>query len=194
VAADLADARRLKIMFPMVSTVEEFLAAKALVADEAAKLIAAGHTLPQLPPLGVMIETPAAVFHAAHFAQYVDFFSIGTNDLTQYIMAADRGNAQVAALVNALQPPVIQAIGQVTQAAQNAGIPVSVCGELAADPRATALLIGLGVTELSMNPQAIPTVKAQIRRLTQERAKKVAQQALALTTVAAVEAFLATAG
>ena len=124
----------------------------------------------------------------------VDFFSIGTNDLTQYIMAADRGNAQVAALVNALQPPVIQAIGQVTQAAQNAGIPVSVCGELAADPRATALLIGLGVTELSLNPQAIPTVKAQIRRLTQERARAIAQQALALTTVAAVEAFLATAG
>jgi phosphoenolpyruvate-protein kinase (PTS system EI component) len=100
----------------------------------------------------------------------------------------------VAALVNALQPPVIQAIGQVTQAAQNAGIPVSVCGELAADPRATALLIGLGVTELSMNLQAIPTVKAQIRRLTQERARAIAQQALALTTVAAVEAFLATAG
>jgi phosphocarrier protein FPr len=194
VAADLGDARRLKIMFPMVSTVEEFLAAKALVADEAAQLIAMGYALPQLPPLGVMIETPAAVFHAAHFAWHVDFFSIGTNDLTQYIMAADRGNAQVAALVNALQPPVIQAIGQVTQAAQSAGIPVSVCGELAADPRATALLIGLGVTELSMNPQAIPTVKAQIRRLTQERAKKVAQQALALTTVAAVEAFLATAG
>ena len=141
-----------------------------------------------------MIETPAAVFHAAHFARYVDFFSIGTNDLTQYIMAADRGNAQVAALVNALQPPVIQAIAQVMQAAQSAGVPVSVCGELAADPRATALLIGLGVTELSLNPQAIPTVKAQIRRLTQERAKKVAQQALALTTVAAVEAFLATEG
>ena len=194
VAADLGNPRRLKIMFPMVSTVAEFLAAKALVADEAAKLIAAGHTLPQLPSLGVMIETPAAVFHAAHFARYVDFFSIGTNDLTQYIMAADRGNAQVAALVNALQPPVIQAIAQVMQAAQSAGVPVSVCGELAADPRATALLIGLGVTELSLNPQAIPTVKAQIRRLTQERAKKVAQQALALTTVAAVEAFLATEG
>ena len=185
VAADLGNPRRLKIMFPMVSTVAEFLAAKALVADEAAKLIAAGHTLPQLPSLGVMIETPAAVFHAAHF---------GTNDLTQYIMAADRGNAQVAALVNALQPPVIQAIAQVMQAAQSAGVPVSVCGELAADPRATALLIGLGVTELSLNPQAIPTVKAQIRRLTQEQAKKVAQQALALTTVAAVEAFLATEG
>ncbi|MCE7985064.1 MAG: phosphoenolpyruvate--protein phosphotransferase [Caldilinea sp. CFX5] len=189
-AADLGDARRLKIMFPMVSTVEEFLAAKALVVDEAARLAKAGRPLTQLPPLGVMIETPAAVFHAAQIARHVDFFSIGTNDLTQYVMAADRGNAQVAALVNALQPPVIQAIAQVTQAAQSAGIPVSLCGELAADRRATALLIGLGVTELSMNPQAVPTIKAQIRRLHQAHARMVAQHTLTLTSVAAVEAYL----
>ncbi len=191
VAADLGDAHRLKLMLPMVSTVEEFLAAKALVADEAAQLTAAGHSLTHLPPLGVMIETPAAVFHAVQFARQVDFFSIGTNDLTQYVMAADRGNAQVAALVNALQPSVIQAIAQVTQAAQNAGIPVSVCGELAADPRATALLLGLGVTELSMSPQAVPAIKAQIRRLDQERARTIAHHVLTLTSVAAVEAYLA---
>jgi phosphocarrier protein FPr len=192
VAADLGDARRLKIMFPMVSTVAEFLAAKALVVDEAAHLAKAGYILTQLPPLGVMIETPAAVFHAAQFARQVDFFSIGTNDLTQYVMAADRGNAQVAALVNALQPPVIQAIAQVTQAAQSAGIPVSVCGELAADRRATALLIGLGVTELSMNAQAVPAIKAQIRRLDLVQAKRIAQHVLTLTSVAAVEAYLTT--
>jgi len=190
VAADLGDSRTLKIMFPMVSTVEEFLAAKALVVDEAAQLAKAGHLLTRLPLLGVMIETPAAVFHAAQFARQVDFFSIGTNDLAQYVMAADRGNAQVAALVNALQPPVIQAIAQVTQAAHSASIPVSICGELAADPRATALLIGLGVTELSMNPQAIPTIKAQIRRLQQTQANMIAQHVLTLTSVAAVETYL----
>ena len=145
-----------------------------------------------LPPLGVMIETPAAVFHARELARQVEFFSIGTNDLTQYVMAADRGNAQVAGLVNALQPPVIQAIAQVTQAAHTSGIPVSVCGELAADPRATALLIGLGVTELSMSPAAIPTVKAQIRQLDQAHAKAIAQHTLTLPSVAAVDAYLTT--
>lgn len=192
VAAALGDPHRLKIMFPMVSTVEEFLAAKALVIDVAAQLVAEGHPVMALPPLGVMIETPAAVFHARELARQVEFFSIGTNDLTQYVMAADRGNAQVAGLVNALQPPVIQAIAQVTQAAHTSGIPVSVCGELAADPRATALLIGLGVTELSMSPAAIPTVKAQIRQLDQAHAKAIAQHTLTLPSVAAVDAYLTT--
>ncbi|MEZ4737158.1 MAG: phosphoenolpyruvate--protein phosphotransferase [Caldilineaceae bacterium] len=180
----------LKIMFPMVSTVEEVVAAKALIAAEAAQLAAEGQDPGTLPPIGIMVETPAAVFNAAELAQHVAFFSIGTNDLTQYVMAADRGNARVAGLVNALQPPVLQAIAQVVQVAQQAGLPVSVCGEMAADLRATAFFLGLGIRELSMNPGAIPTIKAQIRRLHPTQAMAVAQQLLTLTSLTAVEAYL----
>lgn len=189
-AAEQTIPGRIKLMFPMVSTVEEVVAAKALLTVEAAQLTAAGYPLGSLPPLGIMIETPAAVFHAAHLAQQVDFFSIGTNDLTQYIMAADRSNAWVAGLVNHWQPPVLQALAQVARTAQTAGIPVSVCGEMAADPQAAAFLIGLGIHELSMNASALPAVKAQIRRLDQPRATALAQLLLTLPTVEDVEAYL----
>lgn len=180
----------LQIMFPMVSTVEEVLAAKTLLATEAAQLAAEGLAPATLPPIGIMIETPAAVFNVAHLAQQVDFFSIGTNDLTQYLMAADRSNAKVAGLVNALQPPVLRAIAQVVQAAQTVGIPVSLCGEMAADPQSTALLVGLGVTELSMNIQAIPLIKAQIRQVSLPDATALAQHVLTLPSVTEVEAYL----
>lgn len=178
------------IMLPMVSTLDEVLAAKALLATEAARLAAAGLAPATLPPIGIMIETPAAVFNAPQLAQQVDFFSIGTNDLTQYLMAADRSNARVATLVNAFQPAVLRAIAQVVQAAQGAGIPISVCGEMAADPRATALLIGLGVSELSVNVHALPQIKAQIRQLDWAHATTIAQHVLTLPTAAAVEAYL----
>ena len=137
-----------------------------------------------------MIATPSAVFQSALLARQVDFFSIGTNDLTQYIMAADRSNARVARLVNHWQPPVLQALAQVARAAQTAGIPVSVCGEMAGDPAAAAFLIGLGIHELSMSASALPAVKAQIRRVDQRRATALAQQLLTLPTVEEVEAYL----
>lgn len=191
-AAEQETPGRIKIMFPMVSTVAEVLAAKALVMAEAAQLIVAGYPLTHLPPLGIMVETPAAVFATTALAQHVDFFSIGTNDLTQYVMAADRSNAWVAGLVNYWQPPVLQALAQVAHAAQVAGIPVSVCGEMAADPQAVAFLIGLGIQELSMSASAIPAVKAQIRRLDQARAAALTQQLLTLATVEDVKAYLTT--
>ena len=193
-AAEQTIPGRIKIMLPMVSTVAEVLAAKAFVAAEAAQLFTAGDAVSHLPPLGIMIETPAAVFHAAPLAQQVDFFSIGTNDLTQYVMAADRSNARVAGLVKHWQPPLLQAIAQVAHAAQLAGIPVSVCGEMAADPQAAVFLIGLGIHELSMSASAIPAVKAQLRRLDQSRATALAQQLLRLSTVEEVEAYLAELG
>lgn len=191
-AAEQESPGRIKLMLPMVSTVAEVLAAKAFVAAEAAQLVAEGCALSQVPPLGIMVETPAAVFAAAALAQHVDFFSIGTNDLTQYVMAADRSNAWVAGLVDHWQPPVLQALAQVAHAAQMAGIPVSVCGEMAADPQAAAFLIGLGIHELSMSAGAIPAVKAQIRRLDQAHATALAQQLLTLFTVEEVKAYLAT--
>lgn len=188
-AAEQTTPDRVKIMFPMVSTLEEVMAVKALVNAEAAQLAAAGYAVAQ-PLLGIMIETPAAVFQAPQLAQQVDFFSIGTNDLTQYIMAADRGNARVAGLVNHWQPSVLHAIAQVAQAAQAANIAVSVCGEMAADPRAALFFIGIGIRELSMHAGAIPAVKAQIRHTGLAQARAFAQQLLTLTSAAAIEAYL----
>jgi len=184
----------LKIMLPMVSTLDEVLAAKAMIAAEAVQLAVEGDDLGTLPPIGIMVETPAAVFNAAELAQQVAFFSVGANDLTQYVMAADRGNARVAGLVNGFQPPVLQAIAQVARVARAAGVSVSVCGEMAADPRATAFFIGLGIRELSMNAGAIPTIKAQIRRLHPTQATAIAHHLLTLTSLTAVEDYLAGVG
>ncbi|MEZ4866380.1 MAG: phosphoenolpyruvate--protein phosphotransferase [Caldilineaceae bacterium] len=180
-----------QILLPMVSTLEEVQQVKALIEAERANLAQAGYTVCEELPLGIMVETPAAVLNAAVLAQEVAFFSIGANDLTQYVMAADRGNAQVANLVNPLQPPVLRAMAQVVNAANAAGIWVGCCGEIAADPRATVLLLGLGIKELSMNPPAIPLIKERMHALTMEEAQTIARHALTLATVAEVEAYLA---
>jgi multiphosphoryl transfer protein len=178
------------IMFPMVSTLSEVQAARCLLSQVQTELHRSGLPTGGQTPIGIMIETPAAVLMADQLARAVDFFSIGTNDLTQYTLAADRGNAQVAGLVNALQPAVLRSIRQVTQAAHAAGIWVGVCGELAGNPAAAALLVGLGVDELSMTAPAIPAVKAHLRDLELAQAVQLAEQALALTTVTEVEALL----
>jgi phosphocarrier protein FPr len=176
-----------KLMFPMVSTVDEVRDAKAIVRTVQEELRAAQLPFDEAMEIGIMIEVPSAVLQAAQLAQEVDFFSIGTNDLTQYLLAADRGNAQVARLVNALQPAVLLAIQQVVQAARNAGIGVSLCGELASHVAALPLLIGLGLTELSMNPAAIPQVKVRIRELNVAQAKALVAECLALGSVAEIE-------
>lgn len=176
-----------KLMFPMVSTVDEVRRAKALVRTVQEELRVAQLPFDEALEMGIMIEVPSAVLQAPQLAQEVDFFSIGTNDLTQYLLAADRGNAQVARLVNALQPAVLLAIQQVVQAARNAGIGVGLCGELASHVVALPLLIGLGLTELSMNPAAVPQVKARIRELNVAQAKALAAECLALGSVAEIE-------
>jgi phosphocarrier protein FPr len=142
--------------------------------------------------VGVMIEVPSAVAVADQLAGEADFFSIGSNDLAQYVMAADRANERVSPLANALQPAVLRLVAQAVQAAHAAGIPVGVCGELAGDPQAAPLLAGLGVDELSMNAPNIPAVKQAIRGLTLARARQVAGEILALETVEAVQDYLAT--
>ena len=136
-----------------------------------------------------MVEIPAAALRARQFAPEVDFFSIGTNDLTQYTLAAERGNARVASLADAFQPAVLQLIRQTAEAAHARGKWVGVCGELAGDPPAAPLLIGLGVDELSMNPPAIPRAKQIIRALDYEAARAQAQVALELDTPEAVRAM-----
>ena len=154
-----------KVMFPMVSTVDEVRQARAILTDVQAELRTEGVAFDEQIDVGIMIEVPAAVWSAEQLAREVDFFSIGTNDLTQYVMAADRGNARVAGLVDALQPAVLTAIQQVVTAAHNAGIWVGMCGELAGNAEATPLLVGLGLDELSMSAPAIPQVKAAIREV-----------------------------
>lgn len=177
----------IKIMFPMVSTWDELVLVDALLDETCSELQAEGLAFDDDIARGIMIETPAAVASADFLARLVDFFSIGTNDLAQYIMAADRGNAAVANLVNPYQPAVVRAIHQVVQAAQKAGISVALCGELASHPQATELLIGLGIAELSMSAPAIPAVKARIRQVSLRQAHELAAEVLGYESAADIE-------
>jgi phosphoenolpyruvate-protein phosphotransferase/dihydroxyacetone kinase phosphotransfer subunit len=163
----------LKVMFPMVATLEELRAARALL-DEARAELGSHAEL----ELGVMVEVPALALQAAGFAQEVDFFSIGTNDLAQYVMAADRGNAALADLLSGSLAPVLALVAAVTAAAAAAGRWVGVCGELAGDPHAAVLLAGLGVRELSMAGSRVPAVKAALRAVDWAEAESAARGAL----------------
>ncbi|MFT7585355.1 MAG: phosphoenolpyruvate-protein phosphotransferase/dihydroxyacetone kinase phosphotransfer subunit, partial [Cellvibrionaceae bacterium] len=155
----------ISIMFPMISTLDELLRAKAYLEEAQVELKNEGIWFDPNMRVGMMIEVPAAVFIADRLAHHVDFFSIGTNDLTQYTMAADRGNFQVSKLSIPLQPSVLRAIVQVAYAAHMANIPLAMCGEMAGNPLAIPLLLGLGVTEFSMSAPAIPKAKAVIANI-----------------------------
>ncbi len=180
----------IKIMFPMVSTFDELVLVDALLDEACSELQGEGLAFDDDIARGIMIETPAAVMAADYLVRLVDFFSIGTNDLAQYMMAADRSNAAVANLVTPYQPAVVRAIHQVVEAARSKGIPVSLCGELAGDPRATPLLIGLGIGELSMSAPAIPLVKARIREIDTARSQTLAAELLTYESAVDIEARL----
>jgi phosphoenolpyruvate-protein phosphotransferase len=171
---------KLRIMFPMISDVGEFRRARQIVEEVRAEL--------GVPPVevGIMVEVPSAALMADALAREVDFFSIGTNDLTQYTLAMDRMHPTLAAASDGLHPAVLRLIQRTVEAAHHEGKWVGVCGELGADPQAIPILVGIGVDELSVSVPAIPGVKAQIRSLTLEDAKKRASQALACTTAAEV--------
>jgi multiphosphoryl transfer protein len=179
-----------KILFPMVATLAELAQARQAVTMAQAELRGQGLPCANRLETGVMVETPAAVFLAPQLAACVDFFSIGTNDLTQFVMAADRNNPQVAALANAHQPAVLRAIQQTVQAAHQAGVRVTVCGEVASDPDVALLLIGLGVDELSVNLPAIPAIKSRLRGATLAQTIALAEAALEQETATAVIAEL----
>ena len=181
---------QVRMMFPMVSTLSELKAAKQLVKEIKQELRTKKVDYDKKMQVGIMIEVPSAVAIADQLAKEADFFSIGTNDLTQYVMAADRGNANVAELANALQPAVLRLIRQTVENAHHADIKVGVCGELAGNPLATAVLVGLGVDELSMSAPAIPAVKAQIRSFSIREAQRIAKSALLLDSPEAVLEFL----
>ena len=176
----------LKIMFPMIADVTEVRRARALLNEARAELAAEQAPLANRVDVGIMVEIPAAAILAHALAPEVDFFSIGTNDLTQYTLAAERGNRAVAHLQDALHPAVLIQIRQTVQAASAHGKWVGVCGELAGDPAAIPILIGLGVKELSMASGSIPRAKQVIRGLNMKDAQAVAAQALQLDTAEAV--------
>jgi phosphoenolpyruvate-protein kinase (PTS system EI component) len=180
----------LKIMFPMIADVNEVRLARALLNEVRAELEAEKAPLADRVDVGIMVEIPSAAILAHALAPEVDFFSIGTNDLTQYTLAAERGNAAVTHLQDALHPAVLIQIRQTVQAAEAHGKWVGVCGELAGDPSAIPILIGLGVKELSMASGSIPKAKQIIRALSTAEANKLAMQALGLSTADAVRQFM----
>ena len=159
----------------------------------AASLRADGLAAPPLPEVGIMVEVPAAALIAELLAAHVDFFSLGTNDLTQYALAAERGNAAVAALADPLHPAVLRLIERTARAAGAAGKRTAVCGELAGDPLAVALLLGLGVTELSLSPAQIPLVKQAVRATDMGAARELARAALGAVSAADVRRLCAQA-
>lgn len=166
------------IMFPMVATLEELRRAREALEEARRVVLGEGYRLPDRIPLGIMVEIPSVAVMADQFAREVDFFSIGTNDLTQYTFAAERTNAQVAHLTDALHPAVLRLIRQVVESAHRSGIWTGICGELAGDPDAIPLLLGLNLDELSMAPHSIPRAKAIIRTWDSQTASSLVEAAL----------------
>ncbi len=176
----------LRVMFPMISTLDEVRQAKALFNEAVGALIANKEEFALGVQVGIMVEIPSVSLLAERFAREVDFFSVGTNDLTQYTLAAERGNPRLSHLNDACHPAVLYQIHQVVQAAHGHGKWVGVCGELAGDPQAIPLLLGLGVDELSISPALIPHAKHVIRKWDSREAKKLAVRALNLESAAEV--------
>ena len=163
-----AAGRDLQLMLPLVTRVEEVLETRAIVEEEAAALRRAGVRAAPTVPVGVMIETPAAVLIADKLAEVSAFFSIGTNDLTQYTMAVDRGNARLADRFTPHHPSIVRQLHRVAEVGRETGLPVSVCGEMASEPLSAVLLIGLGIDRLSVSPPVLPLVKWVVRTVPEE--------------------------
>lgn len=184
-----AGLNNLKILLPMISDIAELNEALGLIHQVYGELLEEGEEV-VMPEIGVMIEVPSAVYQAGNLARRVDFLSIGTNDLTQYILAVDRNNARVASLYDSLHPAVIRAILQVVESARVHNIPVSVCGEMAGDPIAALLLLAMGIDSLSMSVSSLPRVKWVIRNITRERARQILSEVLLVEDAAGIRKYL----
>jgi phosphotransferase system enzyme I (PtsI) len=180
----------LRIMFPMIATLDEVRRSKTILDEARQEVIEANYEVAENIQVGIMVEIPAVSVMADLFAKEVDFFSIGTNDLTQYTMAAERTNEKVAHLGDAAHPAIFRQIDAVIRAAHAEGIWVGLCGELAGDPDAIPILLGLDLDEFSMSPISIPRAKATIRTWSKEFARLVAEEALDLDSGEAVRALI----
>ncbi len=178
---------KLRVMFPMIISVEEIRELKKAIEQYKAELREEGLAFDDNIEIGVMVETPAAAAIAHHLAKEVAFFSIGTNDLTQYTLAVDRGNEMISHLYNPLSPAVLTVIKQVIDASHAEGKWTGMCGELAGDERATLLLLGMGLDEFSMSAISVPKVKKIIRNATFAKVKEMAEHALSLPTAAEIQ-------
>jgi phosphotransferase system enzyme I (PtsI) len=178
----------------MISGIEEIRDAKAILAEVQADLKREGIAMGEDVEIGAMIEVPSAVVMASALASEVDFFSIGTNDLIQYVLAIDRINERVSYLYEPLHPAVLRMIRYVVEEGHRAGIHVSMCGEMAGEPAYIPILLGLGLDELSMNPLAIPRMKMLIQSLSREESQRLLNEAMAMASsaeiAAHVEAFM----
>lgn len=184
--------KNISIMFPMVTTVGEVHRAKTFVQKAKAELQSKKIKFDDHLPIGVMIEVPAAALTAAQIAAEVDFLSIGSNDLTQYLLAVDRGNSLVSSLYHEFEPSVLMTLKHVINAGHKQGIWVGICGEMAGNPLATALLLGLGMDELSVVPAILPEIKKIIRSLKFSDMQEIARTALSYGSRAEIETYLAT--
>jgi phosphotransferase system enzyme I (PtsI) len=178
---------RVRILLPMISRMDEIIESRRIIEEAAQSLKKDGLPYNNKVPVGVMIEVPSAAIMADAMAKEADFFSIGTNDLIQYTMAIDRGNPHVAHLYNPLHPAVIRLLKQVADAGRHNNVPVFMCGEMAGEPYCVPILLGLGLKELSTNPQSIPMVKKTIRSLDIVESHDFLAKVLTLTTTQQVE-------
>ncbi len=181
---------KLAVMFPMIISVEEIRELKAVIETLKAELRAEGKAFDEHIQVGVMVETPSAAVNAKFLAKEVDFFSIGTNDLTQYTLAVDRGNELISYLYNPMQPSVLGLIKQVIDASHAEGKWTGMCGELAGDERATLLLLGMGLDEFSMSAISVPRIKKLIRNVNFQDAKALANAALQKPTASEIEQLI----
>jgi phosphoenolpyruvate-protein phosphotransferase (PTS system enzyme I) len=180
----------LRIVFPFVSGPEDLAVGLELVESAAAELRREGLAFAPDVPIGLNLEVPSAAATADLLARRVDFFSVGTNDLIQYLLAVDRADPRVAAHYQPLHPAVLRTLRQIARVGEETGIPIGVCGEMAADPLQALFLLGIGIRELSMSPSSIPRVKEAVRRVDAARAREAAHRSLELATAQEVESFL----
>lgn len=179
-----------RLLFPMISSLEEIRQVKELLAEAKEELRQEGKAFDPWMPVGMMVEVPSAVWLAEWMIQEVDFFSIGTNDLIQYLLAVDRNNRKVSPLYEPLHPAVLTAVYHTVQAAKRAGKRVGMCGEMGADPLCTLVLLGMGLDELSMEAFFIPVIKRVIRSVSYEVAQRIAREVLGRETIKEIKGYL----
>jgi phosphotransferase system enzyme I (PtsI) len=186
-AATLGDMR---IMFPLISSLSELRQAKMVLGDVCEDLEEEGIPFKRDVPIGMMVEVPSVALLAEEFAREVDFFSIGTNDLIQYVLAADRSDPSVAKYYNPADPSILLLLRRVINAAGKVGIPVSVCGQMGSDPKFVPLLVGIGLRQFSVTPQSIPSIKELIRNMNLSDAEEIARHASQLELARDIESYL----